>query len=165
MKIVLRLALIAFAIAAGAWLWTVCFPSPEKAIRAQLAHLARDASFDSGEGTLAVLNKAEKLAGFFSTNVEVNLDVPGRFQHSFDNRDEITQAAAAAHTAVGGLKVEFLDADVAVGADKLSATADLTVKAQAAGDRDFIVQEMKFTFQKIGGDWLITHVETVRTLS
>jgi hypothetical protein len=27
------------------------------------------------------------------------------------------------------------------------------------------VQEMKFTFQKIGGDWLITRVETVRTLS
>ena len=165
MKIAVRLALLAAAAAAGVWLWTVFFPSPEKIIRAQLAQLARDASFNSGEGTLVVLNKAEKLASFFSTNVEVNLDVPGRFQHSFDNRIEIAQAAAAARSAVGGLKVEFLDADVAVGADKSSATADLTVRAQAAGDRDFIVQEMKFTFQKIGGDWLITRVETVRTLT
>jgi len=165
MKAAIRLALLAAAIAAGAWLWTIFFPSPERIIRSQLARLASTASFSSGEGTLTVLNKAETLAGFFNTNVEVNLDVPGRFQHSFTSRDEISQAAAAAHSAVGGLKVEFLDADVAVGADKSSATADLTVKAQAYGDKDFIVQEMKFTFQKIGGDWLITRVETVRTLS
>jgi hypothetical protein len=39
------------------------------------------------------------------------------------------------------------------------------VQVQAAGDKDYYVQEMKFTFQKIGGDWLITRVETVRTLS
>jgi hypothetical protein len=165
MKIAVRLALLAAAIAAGVWLWTVFFPSPEKIIRARLAQLAGDASFNSGEGTLVVLNKTEKLAGLFSTNVEVNLDVPGRFQHSFASRGEIALAAAAARSEVSGLKVEFLDANVVVGADKLSATADLTVKAQAAGDKDFIVQEMKFTFQKIGGDWLITRVETVRTLS
>ena len=165
MKFTLRLALLAATIAAGVWLWTIFFPSPEKIIRKQIARLATAASFNSNEGTLVVLNKAEKLAGFFSTNVEVNLDVPGRFQHSFAGRDEITQAAAAAHSAVGGLKVEFLDPDLEVGADKESATADLTLKAQAVGDKDFIVQEMKFTFQKIDGDWLITRVETVRTLS
>ncbi len=33
MKIVFRLALLAAAAAAGVWLWTVLFPSPEKIIR------------------------------------------------------------------------------------------------------------------------------------
>jgi hypothetical protein len=61
--------------------------------------------------------------------------------------------------------VEFPDVNVTVAPDKQSATADLTVKAQAGGDRDSIWQEMKFTLQKTGGKWLITRVETVRTLT
>ena len=55
--------------------------------------------------------------------------------------------------------------NITVSADKLSAVADVTLKVQAAGQKDIYVQEMKFTFQKIGGDWLITRVETIRTLS
>jgi len=43
--------------------------------------------------------------------------------------------------------------------------ADVAVKVQAAGEKDVNVQEVKFTFQKIGGDWLITRVETVRASS
>jgi hypothetical protein len=39
------------------------------------------------------------------------------------------------------------------------------VEANVAGEKDAIVQEMKFTFQKMGGQWLISRVETVRTLS
>jgi hypothetical protein len=61
--------------------------------------------------------------------------------------------------------VEFPDMSITVGPDKLSAVADVAVKVQAAGEKDFNVQEMKFTFQKIGGDWLITRVETVRAPS
>jgi hypothetical protein len=165
MRTAARIALLAAAVAAGVWCWTVLFPSPQKIIRTRLARLARDASFNSGEGTLAILNKAEKIGDYFSTNVEVDLDIPGRLEHSFASRDEITQAAAAAHGAVGGLKVEFLDMDVAVGTDQTTATVDLTLKAQAEGDKDGIWQEMKFTFQKIDGAWLITRVETVRTLT
>ncbi len=90
---------------------------------------------------------------------------PGRVEHTFSSRDEIMQAAAAAYSALNGIKVEFLDVNVMVGADKQSATAGLTLKAQAAGDKDFIAQEMKFTLQKIDGKWLITRVETVRTLT
>jgi hypothetical protein len=165
MKIVLRLALLAAAITVGVWLWTILFPSPEKIIRKHLNSVAADASFEAKQNPLVAANNAEMLAGFFATNVEINLDVPGRFQQSFASREEITQAAITAHAVVGGLKIQFLDPDVEVGADKLSATADITVKAQATGDRDFIVQEMKFTFQKISGNWLITRVETVRTLS
>ncbi len=52
-----------------------------------------------------------------------------------------------------------------IGPDKQSAVADFTVEARAGGDPDLIVQEMKFTLRKIDGQWLITRVETIRTLS
>jgi len=165
MKIVLRLVLLAAVIVAGFWLWAILFPSPEAIIRKRLAAVAADTSFSANQNPLVAASRAETLASFFATNVEVDLDVPGHFEHSFASRAEIEQAAIAAHSAVGGLKVEFLDANVAVGADKLSATADLTVRAQAVGDNDFVVQELQFTFRKIGGEWLITRVETVRTLT
>jgi hypothetical protein len=165
MKIVLRLVLLAVVIAAGVWLWTILFPSPENIVRKRLAQAAAEASFKSGENPLVSAARAESLTGFFSTNVEVNINVPELGRHDFVGRDEIMRAAAGARSAFGSLKVEFPDMNVTVGPDKLSAVADVTVKVQAAGEKDFAVQEMKFTFQKIGGDWLITRVETVRTLS
>jgi hypothetical protein len=63
------------------------------------------------------------------------------------------------------LKVKFPDINVTVAPDKQSAVADLTVEANISGERDPMVQEMKFTLQKIDGKWLITRVETVRTIS
>ena len=37
----------------------------------------------------------------------------------------------------------------------------MAVKVQAGHEKDFDVEEVKFTFQNIGGDWLITRVQTV----
>lgn len=165
MKIVLRVVLLAALMAVGIWLWTILFPSPEKIIRHQLSAVAKHASFTADESTLARLASAESLAGYFSTNVEVNLDVPGRDGHSILGRDEITQVALASRSATSSLSIKFLDADVIVAPDKQSATADLTVEARVSDDQDLIVQEMKFTLQNISGQWLITRVETIRTLS
>jgi len=165
MKIIFRLILLAALIALGVWLWFVLFPSPEKIMRQRLTELARTASFSSGEGNLARLAAAQSLAGFFSTNVEVDINVPGRVQHTLMGRDEIQQAALAARSTLSGLKVTFPDINVTVAPDKQSAVADLTVEANVVGERDSIVQEMKVTFQQTDGEWLITRVETVRTLS
>jgi hypothetical protein len=165
MKIVLRVGLLAALVAVGIWLWMVLFPSPEKVIRQRLTAVAKYASFAEDEGTLARLADAESLAGCFSTNVEINLDVPGRFQLTITGRDELTQHAAAADSMVSSLSVKFLDVTVTLGPDKQSAVADFTVEARVGGEPDLILQEMKFTLRKIEGQWLITHVETIRTLS
>jgi hypothetical protein len=165
MKIALRVILLAALVALGAWLWFVLFPSPEKVIRQRLTELARTASFSSNESDLARLAAARTLAGFFSTNVEVNVDLPRFAQRSSLDRDEITQLALAASSRAGGLKVKFPDINVTVASDKQSAVADLTVEVDVSGEPDRIVQEMKFTLQKIDGRWLITRVETVRTFS
>ncbi len=110
-------------------------------------------------------NRAENLASHFGTNVEININLPEGGQHGFLGRAEIMQSAAGMSSRLGSLKVVFLDVTVTIGPDKQSATADLTVQAQTDTDKDFLVQEMKITFQKIEADWLITRVETIRTLS
>ena len=165
MKIIFRIVLLAVVVAAGVWLWTVLFPSPEKVIRRQLAAVARDACSNPGQNPLVSVANAQRLAGYFSTNIEVQVEVPGHGQHTISGRDEIMQTAAGVYSVLNGLKVEFLDVTVSVGADKQSATAGLTLKAQATGDKESIWQEMRFTLQKIDGKWLITRVETVRTLT
>jgi len=165
MKIVLRFVLLAALVVLGVWLWFILFPGPEKIIRQRLTKLARTASFSSGESALARLAAAEDLAGCFATNVEVDINVPGRLRHTLIGRADIQQAALGARTRLSGLKATFPDINIAVAPDKQSAVVDLTLEVKVAGESDSIVQEMKFTFQKTDDGWLITRVETVRTLS
>jgi hypothetical protein len=165
MKIVLRLAFLAFIVAAGIWLWTILFPSPEKIVRSRLAEIARDASFKSDESPLATMAAAEEISACFSTNAEIAVQIPGSDDHNLTGRGEITQGVVAAHSVVGELKMEFLDVNVAIAPDRNSATADLTIRITSPPDKESTAEEMKFSFKKIDGDWLITRVETVRVLT
>lgn len=160
-RILLGLALLAL----GLWLWSVLFPGPEKIIRKRLAALAADASFAGNEGPMVRAAKIARILGLFSLDAEITFDAPGRGAHSLRGREDIRQAALAAQANLSSLKVEFLDVNVTLGPDKQSAVVDLTARGRAGGDPNAFVQEMKFTFQKIDGKWLIVRVETVKTLS
>ncbi len=107
---------------------------------------------------------AQSVGNFFSASVEINIDLPTRQQHSTLSRDDIVQTMMAAHSS-GGFTVKFPDISVTIAADQNNAQADVTVEASVPGEQDLIVQQMRFTLQKIGGKWLITRVQTVRTLS
>jgi hypothetical protein len=165
MKNIFRLILLAALVALGFWLWIIFFPSPEKAIRMQLTKLARDISFSKDEGSLARITDAESLSGFFSTNVEVTVNIPGYEQHTLVGRAEITQVALASRSRASELSVQFPDVTVTVAPDKQSAAADVTAEMNVDGEKDAIVQEMKFTFEKTAEGWLIKRVETIRLLS
>ena len=165
MKIAFRVVLLAALAALGAWLWTAFFPSPEKIIRQRLAEVAKDVSFAPNGSTLARLAGAQNLAGYFATNVAVNINTREGNQQEFVGRTQITQAAVAARSALSSLGVKFLDVDVTVAPDKQSASADLTVDANISGQPDALVQEVKINLQKISGQWLITRVATIRILS
>ena len=159
-----RLLLPAIVLALLAWAWVALHPSPEKRIRKQLDGLARRASFGPNQGTLAKLASAEGLEDYFSTNVEINIDVPGHQEHKLMGRAEIPQAAMAARASVKSLSVAFPDITVIVNADQESAIADATLQVKVSGEPDVIVQEVKITLRKTDGQWLIVKVETVRTL-
>ncbi|MGB8370974.1 MAG: hypothetical protein ACLPYZ_10985 [Limisphaerales bacterium] len=165
MKVVFRIVMFAALVALGVWLWAALFPSPEKVIRQRLVELAHTASVSSGESDLARLAAARSVAGFFSTNVELAVELPELARNSLMDRDEIMQAALMARSRAGGVQVKFPDINITVAPDKQSAVADLTVEANVSGEHNPFVQQMKFTLQKIDGRWLITRVETVRTLS
>jgi hypothetical protein len=159
-----RFFLIAIVVALGAWAWVALHPSPERLIRRRLESVAHAASFGPGQGFLSKVAGAQSLANSCATNIEVKIDVPGHQEHSLASREDIQQAALAMRASIRALTVTFPDIIVNVSADQQSAVADLTLEARVAGESDMIVQEVKVTLQKIDGKWLMTKVETVRTL-
>jgi len=164
MKIIIRIVLLAALAVQGVWLWTVLFPSPEKVIRKHLTQLARTVSSSPNERDLARLAAARGVAGFFAANVELSVDLPELGHRDSMDREEISQLALMGRSRAGGLSDKFPDIIITVAPDKQSAMADLTVEAKVSGERDSIVREMKFTLRKTDGQWLITRIETVRTL-
>jgi hypothetical protein len=165
MRFLPRIILLVIVAAIGLWLWTVFFPSPEKIIRKQLLNMAGDVSFSRDQNNLVQLAHAQSVAGFFSTNVVLDLTLPGHNEQTTLGRDEITQAVLASRQQITELDVKFPDINVTVAPDKNSATADVTVEGSVSGEHDAILQEVKFTFEKADGHWLINRVETVRVLT
>ena len=160
-----RVLLGAALLAVGVWIWTVLFPSPERVIRKRLTELAKSATFGRNESPVAVLLNSQKVAGFFTADVEIKVDVPGRSQQVLSGRDNLFQTTMQLHSALGGLQVDFYDIIVTVAPDKTTAEANLTLKTRAAGERDQIIQELKLWLNKTEGDWRIYRLETIKTLS
>jgi hypothetical protein len=165
MKIISRVFVLVALAALGVWLWTIFFPSPEKIIKKQMLKLAQDASFSQGENNLIKIAEAQNVPGFFSSNVEVNITIPGHEQQTMTGRDEIRTEALASRQAATDLDIKFPDVNVTVSPDRNSATADVTMDATISGERDAIIQELNITFQKTDGQWLISRVETEQAVS
>ena len=161
LRILGALALVAL----GFWGWRTLFPSPEKVIRSRLKALAKAASFDSREGTIVRAFKAESVAEYFTLDAQIAVTSSGFPDVNLNGRNEISQAGLAARSRFTGLKAEFLDINVTLGPDKQTATAELTGKATIAGESDIYVQELRFKLKLVDGKWLISHVESVKSLS
>ncbi len=161
----IRLLLAAAVVALAIWGWWVLFPSPERAIRSRLKNLAEIVSFDAKEGTISKGYKAQKLTDYFPVEVEITIDVRGYPAQNVTGRDELMRGLLYAQSRLNGLKVQFMDMNVKLADDKLSAVVNLTAQADFAGDHDLNVQELNFTLKKVEGRWLITKIETVKTLS
>jgi hypothetical protein len=161
----MRLILLAALLALGFWGWRICFPDPERVIRNRLTELAHNASFSANEGTLARVYNAQALGKFFATNVQITVEGPGGTMYTLQGRDQLLEQATGARSALSGLKVEFPDITVALRPDQESAVADITAKGKVNGERDSFLQELRITFQKTGGQWLIRRVESMKTLS
>ena len=161
----LRALLASALVALGVWLWTVLFPSPDRIIRKNLTELAKSVSFGRNESPVAILANASRVAGFFTADVEIRVDVPGGSAQVINGRQELFQITQRVRSLSGGLQVQLLDINLAVAADKKSAEANLTLRGKVAGERDMIVQELKLLLNKLEGRWKIQRVETVKTLS
>jgi len=164
MKMAMRLAGLVVAAAAVFWIWRTFFPSPEAVIRHRLQKLARVASFSASEGDLSKLAGARAVPDYFAPEVDVLLDAPGKLQHTFHSREQISDAAMASRQAQA-LTVKFPDINVVVNGDGLTAVSDVTLDARVAGDPDEIVEELKMVWIRTNDTWLISKVQSVQPVS
>ena len=165
MKIVFRLVLVIAVAALGFWLWTVFFPSPEKVILKRISSLAATATFNANDGNLTRAAKATSLVDYFSPDAEIVLDGSDLGNRTLSGRDEIRETTLGVFGGLKMLKVQFLDVTVRVGADAQTADVNCTAKVNTGDSKDYGVQELHFQLKKVDGHWLITRVETVKTLS
>ena len=160
-----RAVLALLVLGVGGWLWTIFFPSAEHVIRKRLAELSKAVSVQATESPVAQLSNASRVAGFFTADVEIRVDIPGSSAQVITGRDELFAIAKGVRSVSGGFDAQFLDVNLVIASDKKSAEANLTLRAKGAGLRDQIVQEMKLLLNKSEGSWKIQRVETVKTLS
>jgi len=167
MRILFRVLLLAGLLGAGIWLWMYLHPGPEAAIRRRLDDVATEFSFSGDEGMLARAAQAQKLAGYFGRELSVTVDLPGLSSYETMSRDEIAQLALGLRSSprLRSLKVQCLDPVITLGADHKSAIVELTIRAESAGDKYLVVQEMRFMMKEVDGEWLILRVDTVKTLN
>ena len=163
MKYFVRLVILILLLALSYWAWGFFFPNPQKIIHQRLDKLARLASFGPHEGNIAHVAAIEQIRPLFAKSVEVSVNIPGE-SHTFNDRDELMQAALAARSSLTSLKIQFEDINTALSAADQSAIVSLTVKASVNGEQDAVVEQFKIIFKKINGDWVISHVETVSAL-
>ena len=161
----IRLLGIITLIGLGVWGWFYFFPGPEKVIRSRLNSLAKTVSFKSEDGIIPRGYKAEKAVGFFSPDIDTQFELRGWENFHVTTREELSQLLLIGARQLRSLKVEFLDINVTLGADRQTAKANLTAKWSIGGSRDFDVQELNFLLKKVDRTWLIYRVETVKTLS
>lgn len=164
MKIVFRVVLFAVLAGAGFWLWTILFPSPEKVVLKKVSNLAASANISATDGNITRAAKASNVVSEFASDAEVFFDVSGAGAHTLTGREEIRETAMGGFASVPSMKVKFMDANARVGADKQTAEVTCTAQVSAGDSKDFGIQELRFQFKKIDGDWLITRAETVKTL-
>jgi hypothetical protein len=140
------------------------FPDDEKTIRRRLTSLAESLSVPEHPTTTGNLAAGERLRDFLAAEVEVDVEVPGEGRHTFSGRQDVIGAALAARGSLGGVSVQFIDVLVTLGANRETATVDLTVRATPPPPREFFAQEVRLSLRKEGRPWRILKAETVQTL-
>ena len=130
----------------------------------KIASLAATATFSADASNLTRAGKANNLVSMFASDAQIILDASSGGGHTFSGSDEIRAAAIGGFGSLPSLKVEFLDATAKVSPDQQNAEVNCTAKISAGASKDFGVQEIRFQLKKTDGSWLITRVETVKTL-
>lgn len=164
MKVASRVILILILGMLGFWLYTVFFPNPEKVVLKRIASLAKAATVNSSDGNITRAAKVSSIISYFSTDAEIHVDGREVGNKTITGRDEIREIAAGGMANVSALEVQFDDATAHVAPDKQSAEVSCTARVSVKDNKDFGIQELKMELKKIDGDWLITKVETVKTL-
>lgn len=159
---VLTLVVVA-ALAVAAWrLW----PGEERRVKARLAALAAELSIPPGEAGLSRVARAARVRHFFTSDVAVEV-VNGQGL-TIRGPEEIAGYVARLSVPPEGTRVELLDLETELSADRLAADARVKTRvvSRAAGDRASSVLDARMialTLRKIEGDWRIASARVMPT--
>jgi hypothetical protein len=162
MKLAVRLLILAGLAALGYWGWRAAFPDPRKVVWHRLEQLAQITSFPPNEGQIAKLANVQKLAGYFADQVTVNVEVQGVEKAEFSNREDLIQAMQTGRMAAGSVKAKFLGPKIEMTPGDQEAIVGVALTVDINGEQNTVVVDLKIGMKKIGGDWLITRVESVQ---
>ena len=149
---------------AALWLGLRLFSGPERVIRARLAKLAREASFQPGEAPLAKISHVSNLRSFFAPGIVIRVNLEQGGTQTLEGREDLMEALAAVRGTLPGLELEFLDVQVEVNADRVSASAVLTLRYRLGREKEPALQELKLVLQKSEQGWQVNRVENVNAL-
>jgi hypothetical protein len=152
----LRIVAIAVVVAAAVmFAWRSVFPSDERQIRRQLAHVAEEVN-EQRQGLSAIAQAAD-VASAFADDVVIDLG-PGT---PIRGRETLMGIVARLQPRTSRYEVRIRDMDVRVN-DHTSAAVDLS--ATTSGENGLDAREFKLQMVKRDGKWLIARVTPVQVL-
>ncbi|OFV94512.1 MAG: hypothetical protein A3G76_12215 [Acidobacteria bacterium RIFCSPLOWO2_12_FULL_65_11] len=136
--------------------------SDERVIRRRLDELAAAASVPAVEGDLERVARLPRLAGYLAADVRVR-----HGELTIESRESLLAAIGLWRPQPGGVTVEFVDVQVAVGEDASRAEIYLTAtitSRDAAGGSIVDAREATITMAKREGEWVVARAEAMETL-
>jgi hypothetical protein len=144
-----------------AWALVKSLPNDQKAIQSLLTGLVQAASIKPNESGFARLAYADRLAGYFTTNVTIQVEGFGTDFAAINGRTELVQAAMAARSQLPQAQFELADLNIKVHPDKHSAGVYAVVRGQINYETNRFGHALKMVASKSAGRWLISQVQTV----
>jgi hypothetical protein len=155
------LLVVVAAAAVAAYLW---WYSAERQIRRVLVSVEEGFTHTGPSGGLGAVSAAAALHPYFSEHVVIDA---GRPLAAVQGRDAVLAAAARLRSTTPAFRVEFVDVQIDLAEDALSASIDCTAMAtlqDRAGQESVDAREVIITMHVQDGRWVITHARTVEVL-
>ncbi|MCX8107382.1 MAG: hypothetical protein N3G20_01110 [Verrucomicrobiae bacterium] len=146
----------------GLALVSILLRSDERRIISLLDEMVREINSQKKGSYLANLATANRIADFFDTDFEIQIEAAGTPELHITERSELIQVLLRAKNWSQKIRVELLDPRF-LEVTSVGAVVDATGKAQVSGQDDIFVSELRFSLVKTDGRWRIRKVQTVPT--
>lgn len=144
------------AAAIGGIVWLALPGSDQSEVLAPVRELARTAAVEAGAPGPIGVDRADRLAAFFTAEASADLGPP--FPPA-QGRDALAATAAALGVPAGGLRITLVDADESVDRRLLLANATVTLRATPADGREVWGERTyDVALRQRDGAWLIHDV-------
>ena len=144
--------------ATAAWL-----TRDQRQINGNLDRLQKLVSKSEDEKSLGGLIRAKEIAGFFAAPMDVALGAPWP---AFEDRNDLAAAVHHARGMAQAIKVIIRNRTLSISPDRESAAMVLAAEAVVTigSQTDMDIRELRLTWIKQQGKWLISKVELMETI-